>query len=200
MRTQLRLAALALIVAAGGILTASAQVRLGLRFGTTVNKMHFDREVIDSDNRLGYTGGLLVDVNLPVIGIGIEASAMYTHRNDRLVDDRNLTFKRDYIDFPVYARYRLALPVLNKVFAPYVYTGPCFSVLFHEGETSTRDNSKTYVSWDAGAGVDLLNHLRLSATYGIGLTKAMQYVKQESNQAKIIGKDRHWTINAAWLF
>ena len=202
MTKTIRLAVLALLVAAAGIAPATAQVRFGFRLGTTVNKLRFDREVIDSDNRMGYTGGLLVDLNLPVIGVGIEASAMYTHRSDRLVDEGNqhMTFKRDYIEFPVYARYRLSLPVLDKVFAPYVYTGPCFSVLFHEGEESTRANSKTYVSWDAGAGVDLLNHLRISATYGIGISKAMQYIKQNSNHDKIVGKDRHWTINAAWLF
>lgn len=193
---------LAVLLAMTWAAPGAAQARLGLRLGTTVNKMRFDREVIDSDNRMGFTGGLLLDINLPVIGIGIEASAMYTHRNDCLVDEHNqsLTFKRNYFDFPVYARYRLSLPVLDKVFAPYAFTGPCFSVLFHEGETSTRANSKTYVSWDLGGGVDLFNHLRVSASYGIGISKAMQYVNQESNHDKIVGKDSHWTINAAWLF
>ena len=67
-------------------LTASSQVRFGLRGGITVGELRFDRDVIDSDNRVGYTGGLLLDANIPVVGLGIEASAMYTHRDNRLTD------------------------------------------------------------------------------------------------------------------
>ena len=48
--------------------------------------------------------------------------------------------------------------------------------------------------------MDLFNHLRLSATYGIGISKAMEYINSEYNGDKVHGKDRYWTVNAAWLF
>ena len=96
-------------------LPAAAQVRVGLRGGITVGELRFDRNVINCDNRVGYTGGLLLDMNIPVIGLGVEVSAMYTHRNNRLTDN-NLIFKRHYIDIPVYARYKLSLPTVNKFF------------------------------------------------------------------------------------
>ena len=51
-----------------------------------------------------------------------------------------------------------------------------------------------------GAGADLFRHLRLSATYGIGMTKAMSYIDREYTGDRIDGKDRHWTLNVAWLF
>ena len=180
-------------------MTLSAQVRFGVRGGLTVGELRFDREIIDSDNRVGYCGGLLIDCNIPVVGLGVEASVMYTHRNNRLTNGDKV-YKRHYIDIPVMARFRLPITGLQNVFAPLIYTGPSFSVLFNENGPSTHDNSRTYLSWDVGAGADLFNHLRLTATYGIGITKAMQYIDREYNGERVQGKDRFWTLSAAWLF
>ena len=180
-------------------LPAAAQVRLGVRGGVTLGSMRFDREVIDSDNRIGYTGGLLLDINIPAIGIGAEVSAMYAHRDDRLTDGTSY-FKRHYIEVPVYARYRLSLPVLERIIVPYVFTGPSFSFLFNEDGPSDYKNSRTFLSWDVGAGVDLFRHIRLSASYDIGMSKAMDIIDRDYDGSHIHGKDRHWTLSAAYLF
>ena len=196
MNKRLMFYLLALIVAA---IPVGAQVRFGVRGGMTVGELRFDRDIIDSDNRVGYCGGLLVDAGIPVVGLGIEASVMYTHRNNYL-SDQSRVFKRYYIDIPVYARYRLDIPGLRKLFAPIVYTGPAFSILFNDNGPSTYDNSKTYVSWDAGLGADVFNHLRVTATYGIGISKAMHYIERDYDGNTVDGRDRYWTLSAAWLF
>ena len=157
MKRSIILSILVLVLALPG----AAQVRFGVRGGLTVGKLRFDRDIVSSDNRVGYTGGLLIDLNIPVVGLGIEASAMYTHRNNRLTD-HDRVFKRHYFDFPVLARYRLALPAVERIVVPYIFTGPCFSVLFDEGATTDLEDSKTYLSWDVGGGVDLFRHLRVS--------------------------------------
>jgi hypothetical protein len=180
-------------------LPAAAQVRLGLRGGVTVGELRFNRNAISSDNRMGYCAGVVVDMGIPVIGLGIEASAMYTHRNNRLTDGQR-TFKRHYIDVPVYARFKLPITGLQDVFAPIAFTGPTFSVLFSDNAPDNCENNKTYLSWDVGLGADLFKHLRLTATYGIGISKALSYVDRQYTGDKIEGKDRHWTLNAAWLF
>lgn len=180
-------------------LPAATQVRLGLRGGITVGELRFSREIIDSDNRAGFTGGLLVDVGIPVTGLGVEVSAMYTHRNNRLTDGQR-TFKRHYIDIPVYARYRMGIAGIGHVFAPYIFTGPSFSILFDDSAPGNYDNNKTYLSWDVGGGAELFNHWRLSATYGIGISKAMEYIDREYTGDKVSGKDRYWTLSVAYLF
>ena len=177
----------------------AAQVRLGVRGGLSLGKLKFEREVIDSDNRIGWTAGLLLDVNIPVAGLGFEVSAMYTHRNNRLTDNERI-YKRDYIDVPVYARYRLSLPSIDRVVAPLVFTGPCFSFLFSDNGNEYYKNRKTYMSWDVGGGVDLFNRLRVTATYGIGMSKAMKVIGQDYNGEQVNGKDRYWTLSAALLF
>ncbi|MBQ9821695.1 MAG: porin family protein [Muribaculaceae bacterium] len=190
---------LAVVMAVFTFQPMEAQVRLGVRGGLSLSKMRFDRDIINSDNRVGWCGGLLLDLNIPVVGLGAEVSAMYTHRNNRL-SDRERVYKRDYLDIPVYARYRLSLPKVERVFAPLVFTGPCFSILFSENAPTNYKNKKTYMSWDVGAGVDLFNRLRLTATYGIGLSKAMQYVGSDYDGDKVNGKDRYWTLSAAVMF
>lgn len=190
---------LAILLTALLAIPATAQVRLGVRGGITLGEMRFDRDVINSDNRVGYTGGLLLDLNIPVIGLGAEVGVMYTHRKNRLTDGQSY-FKRHYFEIPVYARYRLSLTSLERIFAPYIFTGPSFSILFNENAPTNYKNSKTYLSWDVGAGVELFRHLRLSASYDIGISKAMEYIDKEYDGLRIEGKDRHWTINAAYLF
>jgi hypothetical protein len=180
-------------------LPAWSQVRVGLRAGLTVNRLSLDRDFIDSGNRAGYTGGLVLDLNIPVVGLGIEASAMYTYRRDHLTSE-NHTYKRHYIDIPVYARYRLTLPRVERYVAPYVFTGPSFSILFDDDAPVTINNSRTYTSWDVGGGVDLFNRLRVTATYGIGMSKAMKVIGQDYNGEQVNGKDRYWTLSAALLF
>ena len=188
--------ALALTLAA---LPARSQVRVGVRAGLTVNELRLDRDFISSDNRAGFTGGLVLDLNIPVVGLGIEASAMYTHRSNRLTSE-NHTYKRHYIDIPVYARYRLSLPPIQRFFAPYVFTGPCFAILFDDDTPIGINNSKTYTSWDLGFGADLFTHMRLSMTYGLGITRAMEIIDREYAGSQVDGKDRHWTLNVAYFF
>lgn len=195
----LQLATMVVLVVLTTAMPTTAQVRLGVRGGLTLNKLHFDREVINSENRIGYSAGLVLDINIPVVGLGVEASAMYTHRDDRLFDNTH-NYKCHYIEIPLYARYRLTLPTVERIVAPYVFTGPNFSILFQDDAPTSINNSRTCTSWDVGAGVDLFKHLRLSATYGIGMSKAMQYIDREYDGGVVNGKDKHWTLSAAWMF
>lgn len=180
-------------------LPAAAQFRMGVRGGITLGKMRFDRDIVSSDNRMGYSAGLVLDVGIPVVGLGIEGSVMYTRRNNRLTDHERV-FKRHYFEIPLYARYRLELPTLSKYFAPYIFTGPTFAVLFNDNSSELYSNSKTYFSWDAGLGADLFQHLRISACYGLGITKALEYVNKEYEGSYVNGKDKYWTLSAAYLF
>ena len=80
------------------------------------------------------------------------------------------------------------------------FMGPTFSVLFSENAPTDLDNSRTYLSWDVGLGADLFRHLRLTGTYGLGMSRAMKYIDREYTGDKVSGKDNHWTLSVAWLF
>ena len=74
------------------------------------------------------------------------------------------------------------------------------SILFSDNGPVNYDSRKTYTSWDVGLGADLFNRLRVTATYGIGLSKALEYVDREYTGSTVNGKDRYWTVSAALLF
>ncbi|MCM1505432.1 MAG: PorT family protein [Muribaculum sp.] len=193
-------------------LPASAQFRFGVRLGTEVNSVRLDKSVFNNDNRAGFTGGLMCEFTVPIIGVGFDLSAMYVHRvgdsspkntgnadNDVLVNSSRFK-NRDYIEIPLNLKYKLSLPVVSKILVPYITTGPSVSFL-----TSKRAISEAYknkavdVAWNFGLGLQFFNHLQVSASYGIGLNKTVEALSS-LNTTPIEGKNNYWTITAAWLF
>ena len=89
-------------------LPAMAQVHLGVKSGVKLENARMGGDVIDSDNRIGSSLGLVLDVNIPIIGLGVETGAMLTRRS---YGDNG--HKLHSIDIPVNARYRFSLPLVE---------------------------------------------------------------------------------------
>lgn len=204
MKTIRRIAlALALVLAVAG--TASAQFRFGVRAGIQTNSLHFDKSTLDSDNHVGFTGGLMAEFTVPVIGVGADLSLMYTHR-DRgylVMDaDGNLEDSKgiNYIEIPLNLKWKIGIPVIQKIVRPYVFTGPSFAFLTSKRAiTDAIKNKSCDVAWNVGFGVELFSHLQASACYGFGMTKAFDFVGVTEANA-INARTRCWTITAAYLF
>ncbi|MBD5254591.1 MAG: PorT family protein [Barnesiella sp.] len=191
-------AAVAIIAAA---VPAQAQFRFGVKAGVAVSSLHFSKETFNAENRAGFTGGLMAEFTAPVIGVGVDLSAMYVRRNSQWLHDNELTKdNRDYIDIPINLKWKMNIPVINNIIRPYIATGPDFAIL-----TSGRAikegyrNRKFDTSWNFGFGAELFKHLQIGASYGIGLTKALKTFNV-TESAGISGHNRYWTITAAYLF
>lgn len=196
--------AMALIMAFG--VSANAQIKFGVKAGVVVNDLKFDKDVVATDNRAGFTGGLMMEVNLPILNLGVDASVMYVRRssdvsynianaegNETLTTDK---INNDYIEVPVNLKYKFGLPGVGKIVAPYIFTGPSFAFLTSKKAIGDAlENKKFDLSWNFGAGVQILNKIQVGASYGLGLTKA-----SESVTGNIDAKNRYWTITAAYLF
>lgn len=196
-----RVAFLVAVMVAAAVVPATAQVRLGVKGGITMAELQDKNSFLNENNHTAYTGGLMLDLNIPKVGLGLEVSALYRHSEHTKINKDS--FKRINLDIPVYARYRLAIPGVERIIAPCVFTGPNISVLVKD-DTDEKDlnyeNSKTKLSWDVGAGVDLFNHLRLTVNYGIGMSKAMKVIGKEYDGKPVEGKDQCWTVSAAIMF
>lgn len=191
--------------------TASAGgFRWGIKAGMALNSVHFDKEQIlndvkDTNNRAGFTGGLTCEFTIPVINLGLDASLMYMHRSD-IVGKEDIS--RNYFELPINLKYKLALPLVEKVVIPYIFTGPSFAVLAGKTEiTESFKNKRFDISWNIGLGVELFKHLQVGASYGFGIGNTMKYINKISDGAldgienkPIEGKNKYWTITAAWLF
>lgn len=193
----LAIAAIAMVSA----VSAEAQFRFGLKAGVAVNSLHFNESTFDASNRAGFTGGAMVEFTAPVIGVGFDLSLMYVRRNTRWLEENEITSdNRDYIDIPLNFKWKFNIPLINKIVRPFALTGPTFSIL-----TSGRNigdtwrNRKFDTSWNFGAGVELLSHLQVAASYSVGMTKALKTIGV-TGTSDINGHNRYWTVTAAYLF
>ncbi len=185
------LVAIALIMAVA--VPASAQFRFGIKAGATINKLSFDKEVLNSDNRTGFTGGIMAEFTAPIIGIGMDASVLYANRSIEFGDEHKT---RSYIDIPLNLKYKLGLPGIGKIVAPFVTTGPDFSFLCSKKNIENSIKNKSFdFAWNFGLGVQLFNHLQVAANYGLGISNSVS-----GNDAMYDSKNRTWTVTAAWLF
>lgn len=192
-------AAVVAVAMLAGAPSAQAQFRFGPKVGLNVNKLHFNGSTIDSDNRAGFTAGLMAEFTAPIIGVGMDASVMYVRRSARWAQAQQID-KRDYIEIPLNLKWKMNIPVINAVARPYLTTGPSFAFLTSRKSFQEFRNKKTDVAWNFGFGVELLRHLQVGASYGLGLTKALEEVNAINGAAGIEGKNRYWTVTAAYLF
>lgn len=211
-----KLYALILIVALAAVYAgdACAQFRIGPRVGVDINEMRLNKSAFDTDNRAGFTGGVQAEFTIPVINLGFDLSVMYVHRvsdttlktgnadaEDALLSANGRLKNRDYIELPLNFKYKIGLPVVGKVFTPYVFTGPSVSFLCSKKAINNAyENKSVDVAWNFGLGVQLFTHLQVSASYGLGMNKTVKYISNDIDATPISGKNNYWTVTAAWLF
>lgn len=210
---------MAVVVACVAIaVPASAQLAFGIKAGAKINDLKFDSEVLDVSNRAGFTGGVMAEFTLPVLGIGVDASLMYVYSPVNgeypeiagISDLADIDFSGSYLEIPINLKYKLSLPALGKVVTPYAFTGPSFSFLLNTKDL-TGDMAKYFerntvdVAWNLGVGVELFSHLQVGASYGWGMNKILKKVGEyapDYDYSKYMGngKKNCWTVTAAYLF
>lgn len=202
--------AVALVMVAAVTVPAAAQISFGPKVGVAVNDMKFSKDVVNVDNRAGFTGGLMLEVMLPIANLGVDASVMYVHRTVDVLGEVDENGKqtvetdkgRDYIEVPINLKWKIGMPIVGNIVSPYLFTGPSFAFLTSKKAINDALNNKKFdMSWNFGFGVQVLNKIQVGASYGLGLTKAIQgKVVEDSKPVEINGKNRYWTITAAYLF
>ncbi|MBD5202565.1 MAG: porin family protein [Bacteroides sp.] len=192
---------LVFVLMLGTASAANAQFRFGVKAGVAINSMKFDKSAFDSDNRAGFLGGLTAQFTVPVIGVGADLSALYVRRSAKfMLDNEYESTNRDYIEIPLNLRWNIGLPGVGKIVSPFITTGPSVAILCSKSAYEDFKNKKTDWAWNFGLGVQLFNKVQIGASYGLGLTKAVKVFDSAQQSAGIPGKNRYWTITAAYLF
>ena len=179
----------------------------------TVNDLKFNEDIFKADNRCGYTIGLMTKFTAPIINIGFDASVMFTHRVTK-VDGLTVigtdmsqqevydgSIKSDYIEIPINFRWDIGLPVIGKFVSPFLTTGPDFSFLVSKQNVSNAWNKHTFdFAWNFGFGLMFVNKVQLHASYGLGLNNAASSDSALYGKNLGDGKNRFWSVTAAYLF
>jgi len=188
---------------------AAAQVKFGLKGGLNITKMSFDSDVLNTSNRTGFFIGPTLLVNLPVVGLGIDASALYDQREGEVKmegDDSNITtekLKQQAINIPINLRYGIGLGSLASI---YFAAGPQFGFNVGDKSQSLYNNVANWklkssnFSVNVGAGVMLLSHLQIAANYNIACGKTGEVTLIDGTTSAFKGKSNTWQISAAYYF
>lgn len=173
--------------------------------------MSFSNEVFDASNRTGFFIGPTVKIQLPLVGLGIDASALYDQREAKIkVGDveTGSSVKQQAIAVPINLRYGWGLSSLANIF---LFAGPQFSFnvgdkdVELDGTKGTWNLKNSNFSVNVGAGVTILKHLQFSANYNIACGKTGdaawdQVTEALSKEKKSRGRFNAWQIGLAYYF
>ena len=177
---------------------AQAQTSFGLKAGLNVTNMSLSSDVLEKSNQAGFFVGPTVKFSLPIVGLGVDAAVLYDQRDAKLNDEK---ISQKSINIPINARYTFGLSDLAGV---YVAAGPQFGINvgdkdFNLTSTDSYSLKSTNFSINVGAGVLLMNHLEIGATYNIAVGKTGE-VSLGSAVDAIKTNNNAWQVSAAYYF
>lgn len=215
--------AAALLVSLAAVIPANARIiTFGPKVGLNVNHLSSsNKTLMDPKNQCGFTAGVMAEANVPLIGIAVDLSLMYTHMtsdanqgnvkvgNSTLTAHETKIFQ-NMLEIPLNLKYKVNIPAVSRIIRPYVFTGPTLALRLGGNHDENTDNEIDYDwktaqwGWNVGLGVELINHLQIGAGYTFGLNdvvkKSLSLGGIDVNKKEFKIKNNYWTVTAAWLF
>ena len=197
---------LSVIIVLVGLLVsmpAKAQrfLQFGLKGGVNVASLSFSGDMMKGSNRTGFFVGPMAELTIPVIGIGLEVSALYNQvgaEADFYVDERtNIDQTLKTIEIPVNLKWTFGA---GKTLGAYLLAGPQFG--FNVGHGSFTESFRLkdrYTTFNVGAGVKLVQHLQVGVNYNFGLG-SLSKATVENYDGVIKMKKNGWQVSLAYMF
>lgn len=188
---------------------ANAQLKFGIKGGLNITDMSLSKDVFETSNRTGFFIGPTIKFTLPIVGLGIDASALYDQREGEVnvtSDDNTIVstrLKQKSINIPINLRYDIGLGSLAAV---YIASGPQFGFNVGDKNQSLYNDiaewrlSSSNFSVNVGAGVMLLSHLQIGANYNIVCGKTGEITVLDGAKSVLRGRSNTWQISAAYYF
>jgi hypothetical protein len=185
-------------------------VNFGFKGGIEVINMSFNADALKASNRAGFFVGPSLRFNLPIVGLGLDASVFYSQR-DLKADGESTTQKS--LLLPAHVRYGVGI---GDVLSIFVTAGPQFSFnlgndVFHWTDENGNDSHFTFqntlLSADLGAGVTIGRHLEAAVYYNIPVGKTGDFTWERLgdklgdetwNSAK--SRTNAWRVSLAYYF
>ena len=131
------ISALMIAVCIGMAMPAQAQlIKFGVKGGVNLAKADFNKSDLKTDNFTGFFIGPMAEVTIPLIGLGVDASLLFSQRGvkvssrdfiDPLADSDpiigNRTIRQNGLDIPINLKYTIGL---GSSLGIYVAAGPDF--------------------------------------------------------------------------
>ena len=133
---------------------------------------------MNKDSYTGFFIGPMIELQVPIIGIGVDASVLYSQKGLKVSKDDEI--KNQSIAVPVSLKYTLGLGNFAGV---YVAAGPQFDYKIGDlnyefkDATEVKEFALEQSTWsiNVGAGVKLINHIQAGVNYNIPVSKEGAY-------------------------
>ena len=191
------------LMAVAFAMPSKAQFSWGIQAGLNMSNVSVKDAAEDASgaikSRTGFFVGPTVKFTLPIVGLGIDASALYDQREGKSGTE---TIKSQSIQIPVNVRYGIGLGSIAEVFA---FAGPQFGFKLSgdkdwAGDAAEWTLKSSNLSANIGIGATVLSKLQAKLNYNIALGKTGEF--KDKDIAKEIGsaKFNAWQISLAYFF
>ena len=92
---------------------AQAQLKWGVKGGLNVSKVTFDSDLLKSDNMAGFFIGPMAEFTIPVVGLGVDGSLLFSQKGVKADSDAS---KQYGFDIPVNLKYNIGLGSLFGIY------------------------------------------------------------------------------------
>ena len=185
--------ALLIAVCIGMAMPAQAQIHFGVKGGVNLSKASLSNvgDNFKKDNFTGFFIGPMAEFNIPIVGLGVDASLLFAQRGIKVSSGNDeYTIKQNGLDIPVNLKYNIGLGSLLGI---YIAAGPDFYFDFEK--KSGIDKKKAEVGINVGAGVKLMNHLQVGANSNIPLSDTAKFEGTDASY-----KTKTWQVSVAYIF
>jgi hypothetical protein len=196
------------VMAVAMAMPSHAQMSWGLQAGLNMSNVNTKMEGSVAaaggeavKSRTGFFVGPTVKFTLPIVGLGLDAAALYDQREGKAGDE---TVKSQSIQVPVNVRYGFGLGSLAEVF---FFAGPQFGFNigggkdYGAGEWTLKSSN---LSANVGIGATVLSKLQAKLNYNFALGKTgefeMKNLVSGANETVASSKFNAWQISLAYFF
>lgn len=207
-----RIFAILALICIGAATPAMAQFNFGIKAGVNLPerpRLNVNDLKTSIEGNTGWYVGPTAKYVIPLIGLGFEANVLYSQSNVS-IDGQSISSQS--IDVPLYLRYELTLPGVNKFVEPFIAIGPQFG--WNIGEKSiTLENianiagsqyniKDSNTSLNFGLGVILLDHIQIHGNYNLALGKTADITGSVFDFQKEMAevKTNTWQVSLAYIF
>ena len=189
------------LMAVAFAMPSKAQFSWGIQAGLNMSNVSVKDAAEDASgaikSRTGFFVGPTVKFTLPIVGLGVDASALYDQREGKSGTE---TIKSQSLQIPVNVRYGIGLGSIAEVFA---FAGPQFGFKLSGDKNFGSEEwtlKSSNLSANIGIGATVLSKLQAKLNYNIALGKTGEF--KDKDIAKEIGsaKFNAWQISLAYFF
>lgn len=191
------------VMAVAFAMPSKAQISWGIQAGLNMSNVSASDLNGTVKSRTGFFVGPTVKFSLPIVGLGIDASALYDQREGKAeIAGQTETVKSQSIQVPINLRYGIGLGVA-EVFA---FAGPQFGFniggkkgVFNDMADWTLKSSN--FSANVGLGATILNKLQAKVNYNVALGKTGEFESVSSTVKQVAdAKFNAWQVSLAYFF